>query len=138
MPPVVEGFFNKELLGNINFFSINLGVPEPLDINYFDRLFKKAFPPGLNGEIQAKYIVCGDVMYIFNKILQHDEFYIAKVGGLQSAGRVGVVITEKGIERRIFDYSANLNQCGSLSREQSDTYKKTEIGEKLGFYFKIE
>jgi hypothetical protein len=127
--------------------AIDLTSAGEFDVALLDeRLLEFANPSERFGD--AKFIVVGDKLIVFNGRMQHNRMYeslehtFGITGKLQCAGAISFNFTDnatKGPQRKIYDHSVSLDYLDhKLTVANSDRYKKTKLREILGEYFVIE
>lgn len=141
MSPRVEELRPIEQLKETNCFTVDLlsGDGE-FNATLFDEQLITV--SGFSVGSVVKFIVVGDKLLVFPEFQQHSMIYAFTKpffqGQLQCAGKIDFNFSgdeSRGPRRKIYGYSSSLRE---LPREDSDRYKQTVLGEKLGEYFVIE
>lgn len=142
MSPLVEAKPEGQEI-NFAYFTVDLDSPQTFDADLFDNQAEQIGEEN-NREFRLKYIVIGNIMYLFPLKVQHDIAYnyIAKTLTsnleLQSSGKVTVDLLyppEHISRRQIWGKSNTLKEL--LTIEASEQYKREILSSKLGDFFKI-
>lgn len=136
MSPTIEAGGSVDLkINNRSYFKVDLNTQADLDLKVFDETAKQTDSSDTGPSL--KFIVTGDVMYIFSRDIQHIQFANKMdLKDLQCAGTLKITPTE--FKYILKNGSETLDNGKMLSMDASNEYFYSKLLPTLGEEFKPE